>query len=428
MKILLITHNPMSSQNNMGKTFLSLFSQFEKQELCQLYIYPSYPNVDACSAYYRMTDKEAMKSFFLRGKIGGPVPAEKICREQGAFERAEDEGLYRSRKNKRPLRRLLRDTLWLGANWRHEKLDAWLREQAPTCIFVAPGVAKFLYNFALYISQRLQIPIVTYVCDEYYFVKEPAWGLDRRRLRLLKEKIDTLMAKSSHLVVICQELKAAYEAHFGLPTSVLMTGATREPAEPRLTESPTTISYFGNIRCNRFVSLGQIGRQLDVINREQGTQYTLKIYTAEKDPEILDSLRQYTSIQLCGFVTGEAFDAAMAEAEMLLHVEAFDEASMDFVQHSVSTKIADSLASGIPLLAYGPGSISSMEHLLRHDCALTAVSEAELRSMLETAFRDGAAREKVVRNGLDVAARCHDSKRNSHELRQILLRLSETGE
>ena len=427
MKVLLITHNPVCTQNNMGKTFLSLFSQFEKQELCQLYIYPSYPDVDFCSAYYRMTDKEALKSFFLRQKIGAPVPEEKICVEQGRFERASDEGLYRNRKNKRPLRRLLRDTVWLGANWRHRELDAWLEAQAPTCIFTAPGAGKFLHNFALYISQKLQIPIVTYVCDEYYFVKEPADPLDRWRLRLLKEKVDTLMAKTAHLVVICRELQQEYSSHFGVPATVLMTGAAPQTVRTQQVENPTVISYFGNIRCNRFVSLGQVAKCLDDINRERGTDYTLKIYSAEKDPQILDDLARYQSVRLCGFVSGEAFDQAMEQSHLLLHVEAFDEDSIDFVKHSVSTKIADSLASGIPLLAYGPENIASMQHLLRNDCALTATEETQLRAMLERALTDGNARNQAVENALKVAADYHDSEKNSRRLRECLRQISDAG-
>ena len=39
MKVLIISHLPVATQNNMGKTFLSLFSAFEREELCQMYIY-----------------------------------------------------------------------------------------------------------------------------------------------------------------------------------------------------------------------------------------------------------------------------------------------------------------------------------------------------------------------------------------------------
>ena len=106
-------------------------------------------------------------------------------------------------------------------------------------------------------------------------------------------------------------------------------------------------------------------------------------------------------------------------AQLLLHVEAFDPESMDMVKHSVSTKIADSLASGIPLLAYGPADIASMKHLLRNECAITATTPQALRGMLQTAFEDGTARVKAVQKALLTAAEYHRSEENSRKLRKV---------
>ena len=163
---------------------------------------------------------------------------------------------------------------------------------------------------------------------------------------------------------------------------------------------------------------------LDEINRDLSTDYSLHIYTAEKNPEILASLEQYSSVKLCGFVSGEAFVRTLQASQLLLHVEAFDEASIDFVKHSVSTKIADSLASGVPLLAYGPECISSMQHLLRHDCAIAATTPEDLREMLLTALTNGEARCRVAQKGLQVAREYHNSDKNSEKLKAILAEVS----
>lgn len=422
MKILIISHNPISPQSNMGKTFLSLFSAFEKQELCQLYIYPTIPNVDRCASYYRVTDKEILKSLICFRKAGGEVDKGRICEFAGVYENAGDEALYRSRKNKKPLRRLLRDAMWGMARWYHSDMKTWLVKEQPECIFVAPGVAKFLYNIAITIAEDLGIPIVTYICDEYYFVKTPRGLTDALRLKLLKSKMEALMERSAHLLVISDELRQAYSEKFGLEATVLMTGAGIPVAEKASAVSePCEICYFGNIRCNRYLSLCDVGRELDAINKTLGREYKLKIYTAEKDEQILKELSQYCSIELCGFVTGQAFEEAFQHSQLLLHVEAFDEESIDFVQHSVSTKIADSLASGIPLLAYGPERISSMRHLLRHECAITAASKDKLGNMLLTAFTSETVRTEVVRNALKTANACHDSKNAGLQLRKTVI-------
>lgn len=427
MKVLIISHNPISNQSNMGKTFLALFHQFEREELCQLYIYPVLPNEDRCSSYYRVTDKDVLQFFLRFRKPGGHLPKERISAEHGLYEVADDQALYKSRKNKSALRRLLRDAMWKMAPWYNDRLKAWLEQEKPDCIFVAPGVAKFLYDIALRISRDRNIPVVTYICDEYYFVKTPKQWLETLRLRLLRRKMEQLIKKTDYLVVISEELRQEYAARFGVDTRVIMTGATIQAAEVGcICDMPRNICYFGNIRCNRYTTLAQIGRTLDEMNRTYAEGYRLKIYTAEKDPQILQVFHGIESIELCGFVSGAVFDAAFKAADVLVHTEAFDEASMDFTKHSVSTKIADSLASGIPLIAYGPAEISSMAHLIRHECAVTAVSHDQLRDMLEKALRDPKVRERAVQKALQVASEYHDLVHNGNEVRSLFQRIVET--
>lgn len=421
MKVLVISHLPFSTQNNMGKTLRSLFSEFDKAQICQLYIYPSYPNVECCASHYRVTDKEMLRSAFLRKKAGGEVAKDCVHSGQGLYENPEDESLYRNRKNKSALRRLLRDALWCVGKWYTPELERWLDREAPDRIFVAPGVAKFLYDIAMTISRKRNIPIVTYICDEYYFVKSPRFGLEWLRLRLLQSKIRKLIRGSEHLVVISEELREAYGKAFGIPISVLMTGASQSVAQcAKRVSAPTQISYFGNIRCNRYISLGEIGAVLDQINGEKGTNYCLKIYSPEKNREILSHLEQYQSIELCGFVSGKAFQEAFEQAQLLLHTEAFDEASVDIVKHSISTKIADSLASGIPLVAYAPRSISSMQHLMRNQCALTATDTSMLKEVLLKAFEPGDGLRKITASALATAERFHDREKVSHRLYEII--------
>ncbi len=425
MKVLIISHNPISEQSNMGKTFLSLFSDFDAAELCQLCIYPTIPNEKHCAGIYRVTDKDALASRFHRGPVGGEIPDNRIGTVPGAFEHPGDEPLYRSRRNKSPMRQLLRDGIWRIARWHTPELTRWLDREKPNCIFVAPGGAEFLYDMALKIAEARDLPVVTYLCDEYYFVEGPRSTLGKLRLRLLKGKMETLLSRSSHLAVISPELQTQYETFFRLPTTVLMTGAAFPvAAEPKMTENPQVLSYFGNIRCGRWRSLAQIGAVLDRLNSERGTAWKLRIHTAESDAKILSALRACKSVEPGPFVTGEEFAHALHHADLLLHVEDFAPESVDAVRNSISTKIADSLASGVPLVACGPAGIASVEHLRRNGCALLADDPAKLRDLLLTAFTDAAARRSAAQKGLETAEKFHNAHGASRELRQIFRSLS----
>ena len=112
-KVLILSHNPTSTHQSMGKTFLSMFNSFKKTELCQLYIYPTIPDVDYCDSYYRVTDKDVLNSYFKFTVNGREVAKSEIdTSSHSMFENPEDEAKYRNRKNKQAVRMLLRDIMW----------------------------------------------------------------------------------------------------------------------------------------------------------------------------------------------------------------------------------------------------------------------------------------------------------------------------
>ncbi len=422
MKVLIISHTSLNTHNNMGKTMVSLFSAFEKSELCQLYIYPMLPDIDMCASWYRVTDKDALRGCIKRRVRGRVVGADEIdSSEHRLYEQAGDEKLYRNPKNKTAIRVLLRDVMWKLSPWYNRQLEDWVTQQRPTCIFVAPGVPKFLYDIALKISRRFRLPIVTYICDDYYFMNPDRSVLDRLKQKLLVRKTDRLFDNTTHLVAICDEISNRYAEHFGVPATTVMTGASRLIAkEPVVHEERNVMIYMGNIRYNRNLVLARIGESLDELNCECGTDYRLDIYSMENDPEILSVFEGINSIKLCGFVSGEEFEKTFSSARIHVHVEAFDEHSMELTRNSVSTKIADSLASGIPLFAFGPAEVASMGHLIRNDCALTVTDERDLKDTLRQMFLDDAVCRSKAEKGLEVARSFHDATTQSQKVKRVI--------
>ncbi len=419
MKVLLISHNPFSTYNNMGATFLSLFSGFQKEELCQLYVYPSLPDVDVCHSYYRVTDKQVLSGFWRLKKVGGELPAHRFPSEGRAFEKPEDAALYLRRGNHGARMRLLRDGMWKLARWDHKGLWRWLDRERPTHIFLAPGYAGFLYDIALKIARRRKIPVVTYLCDDYYFVKSPKGLAGKLQLALLRNKTGQLMKSTSRLVTISPELAQTYGRTFSLPAEVIMTGANIQ-GQSVAAGSARRLCYFGNLTCGRQTALARIGQALEAIRASRNEDYCLEIYTAERDPEILEPLKKCPLIKLRPFVTGEAFRQAFFRAELLVYAESFREADMDRTKYSISTKIADSLASGVPLFAYGPAAQSSMQHLLRTECAFVVTEPEALQPVLLAALQDTQRRQRLAERAMQVASEFHHAQKNSERLRSWL--------
>jgi len=421
MKVLLISHNPFSTYQSMGKTFVSLFSAFKKEELCQLYVYPSFPDVDAVNSCFRITDRDAVKRICPFVQAGGEVFAHAYTGSM--IENDTDKKIYGKSSNNQPAKRLLRDLVWKLSSWYTKELQCWLDRENPDCIFLAPGYAKFIYDIALTISRKQNIPLITYICDDNYFLSEPETMLGRIQLRSLQKKTRETMDGTRLLVAISKEIADEYSGKLGVESDVIMTGAGIEIVKkPPERKEIREFCYFGNLDLNREKSLTDIGSLLDEINARQGTEYCLSIYTGNETP---DDFAPIKSIRVGGFLVGEAFEKAFRNAHCLVHVEAFDEENRDIVKGSVSTKIADSLASGIPLLAYGPGGIASIEHLKRNDCAFVAESLEELKTVIGQLLEDGEKRARILENALAAAERFHSSEANSLRLRAMVQRIVE---
>lgn len=427
MKTLVISHMPFLSYDAMGKTFCSLFSKFTNNELCQFYIYPSIPDIDKCESCFRITDKDVLHNF-LKSDFGKEVTKEEIAHAKSQlFENSKDENLYRTPANKRSFRMILRDLMWLFSHWYNRSLKAWINREQPSIIFVAPGTAKFIYNIALKISRKFNLPIVTYVCDDYYFVQNNGSILKHIQVSLLKRKIEKLMKHTCEIISICDEIKTNYESNFNVPCTTIMTGSSFKAEDSfkyyvEEKHDKNAFVYLGNVRCNRYKSLVEIGQALEIINSLNKSEYKLKIYMSEKDENILKRLKSVSTIELCGYVSGEEFLQTLCSAEVLVHTESFDDDMIDLVKNSISTKIADSLASGRKFFAYGPENIASIKYLKSNDAAYVATNSAELEEMLLGVITENGS--DTIAKAKDCALKNHDSAKTSMLLHERLDNLS----
>lgn len=417
MKVLILSHNPMSIQTSIGKTLVSLFSAFKKEELCQLYVSASKPERDLCSSCFRITDKSALKGIFTRQVNGGIVEAD----EKAPVSQDTARKTMSSANRNKPYIELLRDAVWMFSPWYNKALRRWVSQQKPTCIFVAVGSNKFLYNMALRISKDFSIPVYTYVCDDFYTMKTPRSFMGPLWSFLLRRKTRQLLSHSKGVISICPEMSEIYQKEFGCPAATVMTGTNFTlRKEPKVNTTVTTLRYFGKVSLNRYQSLADIAETIDRINSQQGTDYTLEIYCGAASPTEEKALEKYKCIRMYDFISGKQFEETFFSSDALVHIEAFDEKSIERVRHSVSTKIADSIACGIPLLAYGPKEIASIGHLLRNECAFTATDKNQLESVLKKLFSNYQLRYEISQKALKTALEYHDPEKASNRIKEIV--------
>ena len=420
MRVLIVSHNVFSRTNNMGKTLLSYFRGFSPEETAQFYIHSEVPTDDTvCRNYFRFTDKDAIRAlnpFRRQGRSFGPDEID----TQRTTPRT-DSGLvsdaYRVGQKRTPLIYLLRNLLWRLGRWDTPELRQWVRRFDPDVIFFASGDYSFMYRVACRIADIAGKPLVTVCMDDYYLNNRNHTSLlGRIQHRRFMKTVRATVARSSLILTICDSMARAYETLLGKPCRVLHTPAPVMEVSPDA--NPETISYIGNLINGRNQSLVTLGRAWKRLSH-----CCIDVFSTEKDPRILAPLTEENGIRFHGAATADQIPEIMARSAAVIHTESFEPEVQDLVRFSVSTKIAESLMYGPPLIAYGPLGIASMDYLKEHDAAFVITDQDDPRQRLKAFREDAALRQRILNNARALAKRNHDPAANTANIRRWLSQL-----
>ena len=420
MRVLLIGHNVFSNVNNMGKTLTSYFKSFGKDELAQFYIQNKYPSGEtSCRKYFRFTDKDALRSVFSFRSRGKEfiLSDEGDCEWDERHEEGFVENIYQIGRKRNAFTYISRNALWRIAHWKTKKLLSWVNEFNPDVIFFMSGDYSFMYRIALYIAKKTGKPLVVACVDDYYlYNKNEKSFFGRIQHSGFMRIVRKTMKEASCILTISDSMKEAYEKLFGKKCHTLHTGVKK--AEIGSDFPGTKVAYFGNLGLKRPDQLVEIGLTIKELNLP-GLE-GLDVYSNEKNPALYEKLKESNGVFFHGALKPEEVREKMKECAAIIHTESFDADTVKRTRFSVSTKIAESLMYGPCIIAYGPGSIASIDYLQRHQAAFVIPEKEQLCNGLKVILTERSLRSIIVRNARKLAEENHDETMNSLLVRDWL--------
>ncbi|MFP5114107.1 hypothetical protein ACSU64_17235 [Bacillaceae bacterium C204] len=418
MKILVISHNAFDMYNNMGKTLATFFKEYEQKDIVQLCFHSTEPNIKICESTYQLTDFDILKSIFTIQSHGRIIGFDEIKNSQGI---SKTSGSYQIGKKKTAGKLLLRDLVWKFGNWKSKELINWLDNNKPDVIFFAAGYSMFSSNIAMFIGNKYSIPLVTYFCDDYYDFSYSSYRgslTSKVRLKLFRNNIKEVVGQSQELVFINQSMMEKYKNLFGKSGQVIMTPYEICQSESKTIKKPLIMSFIGNISGNRWKTLRRIGKELEKIN-SNGLNIVLNIYSITGDQEIISKLSIGNSVIFKGAANAEMVKEIYHESDILLHVESFAPEDVCRVKYSISTKIADCLASNRAFLAVGPSGIASIDYLKENNAAYIIDEENMIENKLNEYFIINDIDDQIIKNAKGLSKKNHDILENSKRLKNI---------
>lgn len=319
-----------------------------------------------------------------------------------------------------PSTHLLRGILWVKKFWCTDKLNKWLDNFSPECVFLAFSDDYFINQIALYVSKRFDIPIVSCIGDDYFFNKHfslnPIYQIYKETYKSLIKKV---LAVKGSAIYISDKIKNKYNKEFGLDgeTVYLTSNIKRRDFMPINKENPF-ITYFGNIQMGRNYSLNDIGNALAEINNS----YKLHVYSNEPDESVYKVLQENPNIVYGGAIPYSEVKEKMAQSDITVIVEGFKERDIELSRYSLSTKAADALASGAAILTYGSGECGIVEYMKSTNAAAVCTSRINLVETISNLIDDKKVQKDYYDRQIEVTAQNHTLERSCATSYDVIMR------
>lgn len=419
-KILIISHNLYDTTNNIGKTLVSLFEGWPKDRISQIYFRNDKPSFRFCDEYYCITDKEILKSTLSFGKYRAGY---RVFKEGDVVFTETEKNMYQLGNHRYPIISFVRDVLWNLGNWKTTELRKWISEVAdPDVILFAPNDYCLAYRIALYVQKICSKPIVPFYMDDSFYWDCKTSGIDLYRRKQIRRLAEEVHKHSPELFTICEEMSEEYYKRYNVPCNVFVNSVpiTEEFIEHKA-DGDIVISYLGNLHSNRWKAIVEVGKAIDKICFEKDVKISFRVYSASL---LEDKVRAYferiSCLEFKGAIPAEKVREKQRASDILLHVEAFDQKSINSTKLSLSTKIPEYLSAGVCVFAYGPIEIASMKYLQKNSVAQICTEQEALKDKLEEIVLNVESRKRYAKSGMELAREKHDIKMVSKAFQERL--------
>lgn len=416
-KVLVITGTSFRTDTNNGKTLEVLFSKFASDELAQIYFSPETPNCADCGSYYRVCEKQLIKSLF--GLIGKRCGGEVHCDPESKKAERYNNTLALNKGKTAIL--ILRELLWDISHWKNRNLKSWLNKINPSVIFAFLPGNKKTAKFISWVAKCYGCKVVMLVTDDHYndYIENPSF-IRKMRYRRMQKAINDV-ARHSELILGCSELTAKeYGERFNLSYEAIFTPSAKRFLDMPLKKqenTPIVFRYFGNVELERWRVLVALGKTIKEYN--DGEQKAkLEVYTALENTDIINELTIDGACEYKGYVQGEEFYELFQSADVAVHAESFSPQMMRCTRLSVSTKIADYLGAGKCILAIGSETLASMAHIA--PVSLSVNKLEELPCAVQKLADDSEFRYELQEKARVLSQNEHDVEKIGSRMRTIL--------
>ncbi len=416
----MVSGEPLNRLSATGITMSNLFLGWQPERLGQVYTADMASDPPAKGCEVRLSSRDLVPFSLFRGRSGQMIPAAKPPPPWHTPITGESRSRALARKAISPFLEFLPYDLPDGALGR-------IRRFKPDVIYSMLGSMRMV-GLVAKLARQLDLPVVPHFMDDWlatYAVPSRSLGTPLH-VRCLNTAVERLFERVPVAMAIGDMMREEYSSRFSRTFFSFMNPVDVDPSFPRdaipNADGFVTLVYVGGLHLGRAQMLADIAEAVrDVATGD--CRVALDIYAPASDAPAARRIETIApSVRYRSSIPPDQVRTVLDQSDVAIHVEAFDEECAAYTRLSVSTKIPQYLAAGIPVLAYGPRTLASCRYV--HDTGSGVHVGTRDRMDLREAVRALAASENLRRElgyrGWQRARECHDAGRVRDHFRDVL--------
>lgn len=420
-KCLVIMHNQLNNKTNNGKTVLSILSKIPRKDIGLLYLTKTENNEDKIKRSFYLSEKEQLLKFFNYYKLKNKIKEKKIKNsEKEQKNKLTFLRIFLDKISRSGIVLVIRNFLWADNRWWKPELDEWIKEFSPTMIFIVPGYIEGVMDCALYYSDKLNIPIVSFVTDDYFTKIKSKNILKNYIYKRLYKKYKKLSEKSKLHYVIGEKMAMKYNKFFYCNNIPIMNNVKlKEKTRSFEIQASPKFIFTGNIGIGRLKQLLRLGREIEKMNLKYSISSYLDIYTPEKISN--KELKEIEKCKFCnykGSIYGKELEKVVRSSDILVHAESFEKKYKNLLETALSTKIPEYMNSGKQILILGPKYSESVDYIFRNNAGYCITTEKEdITRDLYKMISNKKERIKNIENAFMCVEKNHSVEKRAKEIK-----------
>lgn len=280
-----------------------------------------------------------------------------------------------------------------------DEIIDFVREFSPDVIYCRPIDSTKLFSTTFAIKKKFDIPLISHFMDDWVLRYQDGVSLD---FRSWEKDILKLIRLSDIKIAISKKMADSYKFRYGGHWHILANGAdpsTRITSQEKAGQNKKfIIRYMGGAADDmNFQSLVDfafaIENDIELKNKVIFEIYTMPWYLEKLSMHI----GKFSSCIIQKLVDECKYHELINTSNCLLIAYNFDKKTEKYVALSMANKMPECLASGVPVIAFGPSSIATISFLENYGLALVVNKRVE--SLIKSKLNDllaGSAQAKTM--------------------------------